>query len=246
MRYPFATWIGSPNFGYPRDSHGQNHPIAIVDHVMQGYLVGCDSWFRNPDSWSSAHFGIGKAGAIHQYVDTDDAAWANGAVNKPSPAGAALAALGNPNVLTVSIEHEGFSGEEWTEAMYQADLRLKRWLVETHGKMGESHVLILLGHYDIDSVTRAGCPGPTWPKDRLLAELQQEEDDMTLQRELEIMREFASMSGELFQVEAAQFGWWAVAGGDPVAEAAAFKVLCDRWDAFRAKHIDWRRADSIP
>jgi len=235
MRCPFATWIGSPNFGYPRGSHGQNHPIAIVDHVMQGYLAGCDSWFRNPDSWSSTHFGIGKDGLIHQYVDTDDAAWANGAVNKPSLLGADLAIQGNPNVLTISIEHEGFSGEEWTEAMYQANLRVKRWVEVEYPPIS----LFPMGHCDIDSVDRRNCPGPTWPKERLLADLQEDDMDEATVKAI-VDKAIADRSAKLasFAMTAGRFVAWKEAVGTPEEGP--------RFDAFYNLDIKWRVEDAIP
>jgi len=166
-RCPFAVWIGSPNFGYGRGTHGQlTNPLAVVDHIMCGTLDGCDSWFNNPDAFASSHFGIGKDGRIHQYVDLNDCAWANGAVIKPSARAAPVVTV-NPNTVTWSVEHEGQPKDEWTDAMYVADLRLKRYLWQR--KSG----LLLLGHCDIDSVNKSNCPGPHWPRERLLAELEE-------------------------------------------------------------------------
>ena len=80
------TQVPSPNYGLPQGTQGRagNKVIAIVDHIMAGTLVGTDSWFQNPSSQVSAHFGVGKNGQIHQYVDINNVAWANGVVNKPS------------------------------------------------------------------------------------------------------------------------------------------------------------------
>ena len=225
MRCPFATWIGSPNYGYPQGTHGQNHPVAIVDHVMAGTLPGCDEWFSHTPPWSSAHFGIGKGGAIHQYVDTDDGPYANGALNKPSTAGLEIAEFGNPNVLTVSIEHEGWPGEEWPDAMYQASLRLKRWLVSNV----TTGMWRLLGHCDFDSVDRRNCPGPTWPKARLLADL---EDDMTqaevdaLKRRIEILEEAQATAADCRD-------WTDVMGTS--AEDIMFKAFIDKRIAWRLR-----------
>ena len=222
MRCPFALWIGSPNYGYPQGTHGQNHPVAIVDHVMAGYLTGCDSWFSHTPPWSSAHFGIGKDGAIHQYVDTDDGPYANGALNKPSAAGLEIAEFGNPNVLTVSIEHEGWPGEEWPDAMYQASLRLKRWLVSNV----TTGMWRLLGHCDFDSVDRRNCPGPTWPKERLIADL--EETVPTPQEIAEWKSYTEGLLAELVFVHAVE---------------AAMLPLAQRKDLLQAS---WRRGPAYP
>lgn len=167
---PEMTWIGSPNFGLPRGTSGRagHAVIAIVDHIMSGTLAGTDSWFQTPSSQASAHFGIGKNGEIHQYVDINNVAWANGGVARPS--WPLLIDGVNPNYYTVSIEHEGQSGEQLTEAQYQATLALHRWLCEVFQITPNENTII--GHYRIDSVSRAGCPGPGFPWGRLFADLQ--------------------------------------------------------------------------
>ena len=183
MRCPFAVWIGSPNY-WP----GRLPLESIVDHIAQGTLVGTDAWFNNPDNdQASSHFEVGKKGEIHQYVETDDSAWGNGVLLKPDLTVPWIAQAfasktyaeywsRHPNRRTISIEHEGYTGEPWTEAMYASDLRLKRWLLETHefGQSIEGH--LLLGHHQFDSVNRSRCPGTGWPKERLFADLM--EDDM--------------------------------------------------------------------
>jgi hypothetical protein len=45
---------------------------------MDGYLSGADSWFNNPSSRVSTHYGVGLNGEVHQYVYEDNIAWANG------------------------------------------------------------------------------------------------------------------------------------------------------------------------
>ncbi len=164
-----VVWVKSPNFGYPRGTKGRNghKVVAIVDHIMDGTLAGTDAWFKNPKSVASAHFGIGKDGTIHQYVDVDDAAWANGRVRNPS--WSLLKPVHNPNLYTVSIEHEGRPGDIMPEAQYQATLRLHRYLIDRF-KLPVNRDTII-GHYRIDSVNKSNCPGPTFPWDRLFKDL---------------------------------------------------------------------------
>ena len=176
---PQLTWVGSPNFGYPAGTPGRagNQPIAIVYHVMEGSLAGTDSWFRNPQSAVSAHFGVGVNGEIHQYVDVDDTAWANGIVQAPTWSG--LRPGVNPNLYTVSIEHEGRHERDgqgdisafWvpTEPQYAATLALSRWLVESlQIEVNAEH---LIPHSAINSVDRTYCPGPGFPFARLISDL---------------------------------------------------------------------------
>lgn len=136
--------------------------LAVVCHIMQGTLAGCDSWFSDPAAQASTNYAVGLDGTIHQYVDPEgpDAPFANGLVNQPDAAvQKLLAQTGNTNLnfVTVSIEHEGNSGDLLTTAQLDASAQLCAWLCERFGiPMDEDHIL---GHYEIDSVTRAGCPG---------------------------------------------------------------------------------------
>lgn len=56
------------------------------------------------------------------------------------------------------------------EAQYQATLALHRWLVEILGIPVTRDNII--GHYRIDSVNKAGCPGSGFPWDRLFKDLE--------------------------------------------------------------------------
>lgn len=165
VQKPPVTYIGT---------NGQNiwtgkglPKVAIVCHIMEGTLAGCDSWFSNPAAQASSNYGIGKDGTIHCYVDPEskDAPFANGLVNKPDAAFLTLAKAypENPNYWTISIEHEGNSGDPMPPAQLAASAALAAWLCDRFGiPADDAH---LLGHYEIDSVTRAGCPGwnhATW------------------------------------------------------------------------------------
>ncbi|GAF97935.1 unnamed protein product [marine sediment metagenome] len=222
MRYPDAKWIGTPNhFGYPAGTHGQLQPLAICDHIMCGTLRGCDAWFNG--GGLSAHFGIGKNGDVHQYVELEDIAWANGSVANPDPALAYIYENYNPNVVTWSIEHEGWPHDYWTEAMYQADLKLKRWL------LGRWPGLAIVGHYQFDSVNRNNCPGPNWPIERLIADLK-EEDVATIERRVELLEEAA-------RARAFHERWLAAIGTN--VEAARWESYIDTIQAWRLKGNGW-------
>lgn len=83
-------WKGSPNHYTGRQGYGVTH---ITLHIMVGYLAGTDSTFANPSSQSSAHYGVGATGEIHQYVAETDGSYSD--ANYAS------------NCSTISIEHEG-------------------------------------------------------------------------------------------------------------------------------------------
>lgn len=147
-------------------------------HIGQGYRAGFHSLFSNPQRqlpdgrWvenPASQYVVYKDGSIEQWVEEDDAAWHAGQANSPDPL---LSLEGrNPNRLYIGIEHEGFTGEPWTEEMMQADLWLLRQIRERWGiEYNENN---LIGHYRIDSINRRNCPGTGCPFERLLAELNQ-------------------------------------------------------------------------
>ncbi|MCI3221992.1 N-acetylmuramoyl-L-alanine amidase [Streptomyces sp. NP-1717] len=96
---------------------GQTAVHSVLLHIMEGTLDGTDSWFRNPDSRASSHFGVGRDGRIFQWVDTGDRSW--------HPSGA--------NALWLSIEHEGRGGDALTSPQLVATARVIRWMHETEG-----------------------------------------------------------------------------------------------------------------
>lgn len=112
-RMPAATWRPVPNC----TKGGQQAVYGVVLHIMEGTLDGSDSWFRNPSSQASAHFGVGKDGRIYQWVDTADRAWAQSAGNR----------------TWLSIEHEGHTGDTLTAAQLAATARIVAWAHQEHG-----------------------------------------------------------------------------------------------------------------
>lgn len=178
---PEIVWIGTDGDFYPdrRDPYtGQQYsPVAIVCHIMEGTLAGTDQEFHNPKRNASTHFGIGRDGTIHQYVDLKDGAWGNGGVAKPSwPLLDQFPGV-NPNLFTVSIEFAGMHPDmdrgkfdSFTDAQYAAGAQLIAWLCqELSIPIDRAHIV---GHYQIDSVNKWFCPGPNFDFDRIIKEAQ--------------------------------------------------------------------------
>lgn len=156
---------------------------AVVLHVAAGPLNAVFPTFNNPARGTSAHFCIGKQGEIEQYVSVNDTAFANGlrwdaAQQKwicphntvVKPAWQDLTPPDNPNLYTVSIEHEGMPEDKWTDAMYDANTRLLVWLADQFNLTYVAH-RTLIGHHEIDPVDKANCPGPNVEYDRIVADL---------------------------------------------------------------------------
>jgi hypothetical protein len=135
-----------PNQGGPRGSVTNR----IVVHIMQGSLVGCDSWFHNPASQVSAHFGVGKQGEVYQWVDTDETAWAEAAYNQTS----------------ISIEHEGMTGETLTPSQLKASIALQEWILDTYPRIPAAFTMDpahegIIGHGQLGVLggNHPQCPG---------------------------------------------------------------------------------------
>lgn len=142
----------------------------------------------NPNS--SAHFVIAKDGRITQLVSLDDSSWTNGLrivdgkwftpADPPRPENPTwpdIISGVNPNWYTISIEHEGDYHEQWTPEMYASNTRLLRWIASSLGLAQESGAPFqyvphrtLIGHWAIDPVDRANCPGPNVDYERMAAD----------------------------------------------------------------------------
>ncbi len=156
-------------------------PEAIVVHIAQGTLVGAYSWFNNKTSQASSHYMIGKNGEIWQFVNDNDTAWHAGGINNPS--WALLKGNVNPNFYTIGIEHEGFTGEGWSEAMYKSSGELIGNLCKRFNiPIDRVHII---GHYQINSVSRKNCPGTGVDFNKLISLALNYYEDPNMIRELQ-------------------------------------------------------------
>jgi N-acetyl-anhydromuramyl-L-alanine amidase AmpD len=151
-------------------------PIAVINHIMQGYARTMIEWATTNSTQKSAHFIIDRDGNITQTVSIYSPAWHAGRIAKVTwdsmPTG------NNPNKYTVGIEHEGFSVDPgygydyiyedgWPDAMMEASVQVHAWIL---GELGlEANDQTVIGHNETDGVSRANDPGPAWSKDILLA-----------------------------------------------------------------------------
>lgn len=166
-------WKGTDNdFNRLRrqDSTGRIFkPEIHVIHIMQGTLRGTDSHFNNPAVDASTHYGIGKNGEIHQYVRDEDGAWGNGLVSNPKFEWLSVYPGVNPNLYSLSYELEGMTGDsptsdQWGALLYLLKLKSAAYNIPMHRDR-------FIGHYIIDPVNRANCPGKGFPWAKLYKEL---------------------------------------------------------------------------
>jgi len=158
-------WVGCAPENF-RKGRPQGHvPLAIVIHIMEGSLQGTDAWFRNPKAAVSAHYGVGKTGTIHQYVEESDTAFHAGKAADPKAQLVKDRPGVNPNYYTVGIEHEGFADTDWTDAMYAASSTLIRDIADRWAIPLER--ACVLAHREIRATKT--CPGFKVDIGRLIA-----------------------------------------------------------------------------
>ena len=151
-----VVWIGSPNHYNGRAGWGV---VAIVVHTMAGTLSSCDSWFNNPSSQVSSHYGIGLQGQQHQYVALANGSWANGILEPGNQWVPIVGNSANPNYQTVTIETEdnGSGATPVTDAQYASTLAVSRLAMQTYPS-----IRYLFGHNVISPQSRSACCGKRW------------------------------------------------------------------------------------
>lgn len=171
---PGAIWHPSPNFWPGRD--GLRVEGIVLHGTAGGDGPGVAASLSDPATEASTHFVIGQDGGVLQLVRLRDSAWGNGIPVEPRWPVVLERPGVNPNRYTVSIEHAKFSpdnSDPLTEAQLRASVGLVRLLLGLlpQRRLAGHRLLAatasgelsaaVVGHCEIDSVTRAHCPG-TW------------------------------------------------------------------------------------
>jgi hypothetical protein len=136
-RYPNAEWVPwkyNSEYG-PTYYKGTNKPEAVVLHVMQGYLRTARTWAAQGHYGASWHFSIGVDGTVLQHLEFEDGGYHAGiSVNSKKPTWPLWKGHEvNVNNYTIGIEHEGFSGEGFTDEQRRASKDLCAWLAAELG-----------------------------------------------------------------------------------------------------------------
>ena len=173
----------SPNRNTGRQ--GQT-PDFIVCHITGGSFTSAINTITNAANQVSYHFVVGRDGAIVQAVNIEDTAWANGTTNsgdnrdnRHSTIPAVRERRRNANQFTVSIGFADSSGGELSAAQLSAGVELI-WHIRNEVRriygfeipMTRSHII---GHFEINPLTRANCPGPRFPFGEIIQRLQEKE-----------------------------------------------------------------------
>lgn len=154
--YQNALWLPMQHFGFavPFTPRYVILHATAGDQTPQAVQQTCD------ERGTSVHFSIGMDGTIAQHVPLDQAAYGNGVIS----AGADPWWFGNPNNYTISIEHckpDTANASELTLAQRAASFALVGWLCSRFDipRRAADAAGGITGHYSIDPVNRARCPG---------------------------------------------------------------------------------------
>ena len=170
---PDIKWFGCAERNFRRGRPAHLAVEAIVIHIIDGSQAGADATFldntlSNP---RSAHYSVGRDGAIHQYVQESDTAFHAGVVVNPTWAAMKKDSSGayvNPNFYTIGIEHDGRADDEWTDAMYAASSALIHAIAARYpehlGQLDRNNVVM---HREIRA--NKTCPGFKVDMNRLIA-----------------------------------------------------------------------------
>ena len=156
-------------------SRGAMRATAVVHHVMEGWLSTMIRWAqeRPVHHETSYHFGLGLDGRIVQFVPIDTPAWHAGRRDTRNPTWPLWDVRRNPGGHTVAVAREGFHGDPWTPEQIEAAVSVTAWIMEQHTI--EPAVETLIGHYELNPLTRAHDPGGGWDKDAMFAAIEPDE-----------------------------------------------------------------------
>lgn len=155
--------------------YGQK-PCLIVWHIADGTYNGTVAWECNPNSGISSHFVLGENGEVAQLVPLTEAAYTQGVVKKPTHPLVKMRTNVNPNLYCVSIECAGYWSKtkgKLTEKQLQAAAELTKHIVAEVKRIYGVDIPIdrqhMIGHCEINTVTRPHCPGELFPYDELIS-----------------------------------------------------------------------------
>jgi N-acetylmuramoyl-L-alanine amidase len=161
-----TIWMGCAAANFRSGRRGAR-PEAIVVHIIVGSLRSADGTFGDDHLAvpRSAHYGVGRNGAIHQYVSESDSAFHAGVVDRPTAPLVRRKLPVNPNDYTIGIEHEGMPNDPWTPEQFEASSRLmagiaRRWNIT----LDREHVIL---HREIRASKT--CPGSGVDVEQLMA-----------------------------------------------------------------------------
>lgn len=187
IQWALPSWI--------RSREGRMAPVAIVDHIAQGFQSTIVGWASNGGSKIITHFSIGRDGRIVQHHSVfSPGIHVSSVIN---PVARVALARGAPvrgaNTYTIGIEHEGCAVDPrpaytvpanliysrtnpWPDPMVRSSIAIKRWCFDNVPSLGAPSRDSVIGHYEVDARNRINDPAAAsdrsvWPVERMLREL---------------------------------------------------------------------------
>lgn len=134
---PAIRWVGSPNFN--RRARPDDITAITIHSTANSKLQGVIDWFNNPNAQVSAHYTIGKDGAIVQHVLDSDRAWHAGQ--------SVWRGRQSCNDFCIGIELVNLNDgqDPYPEAQHQALVALTAYLAHKYNISPDD----IMGHVDI-------------------------------------------------------------------------------------------------
>jgi len=158
----------SPNFGYPKGSHGRNGQdiTGICLHISGAHWQSNYNWIMNPAANASYNAIVRDDGSVVSLVPEENAAYSHGRINRAT--WPLLKDGVNPNLYTLSLARTGSNQRTWTREQLQGTIKvLKIWSRQYDIPLKRPYIF---GHFEIDSVNRWYCPGEAF-FNRVMTEL---------------------------------------------------------------------------
>lgn len=158
----------SPNFGYPKGSHGRNGQeiTGICLHITGATWQSNYHWIMNPAANASYNAVIRDDGSVVSLVPEESAAYSHGRIKRAT--WPLLKDGVNPNLYTLSLARTGSNQRTWTSEQLTSTLEaLKTWGRHYDIPLKRPYIF---GHFEIDSVNRWYCPGELF-FERVITEL---------------------------------------------------------------------------
>lgn len=148
------TWVDIPSSNY-RVGRATSSPDVCVIHIAEGSKAACIATFQDPSVQKSSHFLVGLDGSITQFVSSKNTAFCNGIVVTPVSELVLQRLPANPNEYTFSIENEGVSTDDFTDAQYHTNAVILAYLHKAWNlPLDSTHII---RHREIEQSKT--CPG---------------------------------------------------------------------------------------
>jgi N-acetylmuramoyl-L-alanine amidase len=144
----------------------RGQPKIVVLHIQQGITPGSLDWHANKVSASATVY-ANRDGSLVYAIREKDAPWTNGDDIAPTRRGADVVRRfgGDPNVYSLTIEAEGYTGDVMPAAQVAGIVwQVKRWQAAY-----QIPTDLVIKHADFNSsedpnLTRKFCPGPYYER----------------------------------------------------------------------------------